>query len=69
MSHCAFWPSKSFFYPIGNTPPICLTQNLPQEEKADILLLGCGDPRSILFTVYITGADTGSGESLRDQGS
>ena len=55
MSHCTFWPGKTFFYPIGNTPPVCLSQNLAPEEKADVLFLGCGDPRSILFTVYATG--------------
>jgi hypothetical protein len=42
----------SFFYPIGNTPAVCLTQDLPYEEKANILLLGCGDARNILFTTY-----------------
>ena len=41
-----------YFYPIGNTPAVCLTQNLPPEQNADILLLGCGDVRNILFTVY-----------------
>ncbi|KAI9737780.1 MAG: hypothetical protein M1834_009148 [Cirrosporium novae-zelandiae] len=42
----------SFFYPLGNTPAVCLTQDLPQDQKADILLLGCGDARHILFTAY-----------------
>ena len=47
------WYSKyPFFYPIGNTPPVCLTQNLAPEMSADILLLGCGDPRNILETVH-----------------
>ncbi|CAG8374371.1 unnamed protein product [Penicillium salamii] len=40
-----------FFYPIGNTPAVSLTQDLPPKEKADILLLGCGDLRHILFTI------------------
>ncbi|GAB7350551.1 hypothetical protein MBLNU459_g1132t2 [Dothideomycetes sp. NU459] len=40
-----------FFYPIGNTPAVCLTQDLPNDKGADILLLGCGDVRSILFTI------------------
>lgn len=40
-----------FFYPIGNTPAVSLTQELPPHEKADILLLGCGDVRHILFTI------------------
>ena len=42
----------SFFYPIGNTPAVSLTQNFPPEKKADVLLLGCGDIRHILFTIH-----------------
>jgi hypothetical protein len=42
----------TFFYPIGNTPAVQLTRDLPREQPADILLLGCGDVRNILFTVY-----------------
>ncbi|KAH7130048.1 hypothetical protein B0J11DRAFT_612756 [Dendryphion nanum] len=41
----------SFFYPIGNTPAVCLTQNLSRESSGNILLLGCGDVRSVLFTL------------------
>ncbi|KAG8710643.1 hypothetical protein FRC11_004270 [Ceratobasidium sp. 423] len=52
MSHPLYWLEKQFFYPIGNTPAISLTQDLSPEQSADILLLGCGDPRNILFTVY-----------------
>ncbi|CAG8017467.1 unnamed protein product [Penicillium olsonii] len=40
-----------FFYPVGNTPAVSLTQDLPAREKADLLLLGCGDLRHILFTI------------------
>jgi hypothetical protein len=42
----------TFFYPIGNTPATCLTRNLAREDRGDILLLGCGDVRNILFTLY-----------------
>ncbi|KAF1844445.1 uncharacterized protein K460DRAFT_358043 [Cucurbitaria berberidis CBS 394.84] len=42
----------TFFYPIGNTPAVCLTRNLPREGQGDILLLGCGDVRNVLFTLY-----------------
>ncbi|KAF2852444.1 hypothetical protein T440DRAFT_477389 [Plenodomus tracheiphilus IPT5] len=41
-----------WFYPTGNTPPVCLTQTLPPEQDTALLLLGCGDFRSILFTAY-----------------
>jgi hypothetical protein len=52
MSHLLFWPTITFFYPVGNTSAVCLTENLPPESKADILLLACGDPRHILYTIY-----------------
>jgi hypothetical protein len=47
-----FWPGIIFFYPIGNTSAVDLTDTLTPEETANVLLLGCGDPRNILFTVY-----------------
>jgi hypothetical protein len=40
------------FYLIGNTPAVCLTQGLPVEKEANILLLGCGDVRNFLFTAH-----------------
>ncbi|KAL9108238.1 MAG: hypothetical protein Q9227_006976 [Pyrenula ochraceoflavens] len=42
----------SFFYPIGNTPAVDLTRDLPREQDARVLALGCGDVRNILFTTY-----------------
>lgn len=42
----------TYFYPVGNTAAVHLTRNLSIEESADLLLLGCGDVRNILFTVY-----------------
>jgi hypothetical protein len=42
----------TYFYPVGNTSAIHLTRHLPPEEPADVLLLGCGDVRNILFTTY-----------------
>lgn len=57
MAHSVFWPKKIFFYPIGNTSAVCLTGELPPEQPADILLLGCGDVRNVLYTVY---ADLGA---------
>ncbi|KAK0716181.1 hypothetical protein B0H67DRAFT_684217 [Lasiosphaeris hirsuta] len=42
----------AYFYPVGNTPAVSLTQGLPHEKRADLLLLGCGDIRHILFTAH-----------------
>ncbi|KAI1360802.1 hypothetical protein F5Y08DRAFT_348429 [Xylaria arbuscula] len=46
---------QSYFYPVGNTPAISLTQSVPPGDPADILLLGCGDLRNILFTIHNNG--------------
>jgi hypothetical protein len=56
----------SFFYPVGNTPAVCLTQDLSCEQGADILLLGCGDVRNILFTTY---SDSASSQSTLLRGT
>lgn len=47
-----------YLYPVGNTPAVCLTDTLPPEADARVLLLGCGDIRNILCTAY---NDAGSG--------
>ncbi|KAH6869603.1 hypothetical protein BKA70DRAFT_1242317 [Coprinopsis sp. MPI-PUGE-AT-0042] len=52
MSKTLFWPSIYHFYPIGNTSAVSLTVDLPPEEPAKLLLLGCGDPRNVLFTIF-----------------
>ncbi|KAM6496295.1 hypothetical protein JOM56_009001 [Amanita muscaria] len=52
MAHPIIWPNKLFFYAIGNTPAACLTSDIPPEVPADILLLGCGDARNVLYTIY-----------------
>lgn len=51
-AHPLFWLTKLFYYPIGNTSAVCLTQDLPPWQPADVLLLGCGDARNILYTVF-----------------
>jgi hypothetical protein len=51
MAHPLIWSNIRYFYPIGNTPPVCLTRALDPEEASTILLLGAGDPRNILFTL------------------
>ena len=61
MAHPTFYPT-SFFYPLGNTAPVSLTEHVPPGADADFLLLGCGDPRNILYTIYASGLDTTAGE-------
>ncbi|KAF7945072.1 hypothetical protein EAE96_009852 [Botrytis aclada] len=47
---------KPFFYPFGNTPAINLLQSrrpaCENDDAVRILLLGCGDPRNLLFTLW-----------------
>ena len=52
MAHSVLYPARKFFYPIGNTSAVVLTDSLTPEEPANLLLLGCGDPRNVFFTVY-----------------
>ncbi|KAG8783457.1 hypothetical protein FRC12_019698, partial [Ceratobasidium sp. 428] len=51
MSHPLTWPSIPTFYPVSASPATSLTQDLSPEQSADILLLGCGDPGHILYTL------------------
>ena len=44
-SHPVVIQRNWFFYPMGNTPAVNLTEGLPMKKPANILLLGCGDPR------------------------
>ncbi|OJJ48721.1 hypothetical protein ASPZODRAFT_62802 [Penicilliopsis zonata CBS 506.65] len=50
-----------FLFPVGSTPAVCLTQSLPPDQDAALLLLGCGDVRNILYTSY---ADSGNDRKL-----
>ncbi|TFY70580.1 hypothetical protein EVG20_g2432 [Dentipellis fragilis] len=52
MAHQFSWPRTRYLYAIGNTPAVCLTRDVAPEENVDLLLLGCGDPRNVLFTVF-----------------
>ncbi|KAG2152952.1 hypothetical protein DEU56DRAFT_958244 [Suillus clintonianus] len=65
MAHPAIWRGKVYFYPIGNTSAVSLAQDLCPTEKADMLLLGCGDPRHILYTVYTNSASSQSKKSRK----
>lgn len=42
----------TFFYALGNTPASNIARGIPHGVDANILLLGCGDVRNILFTIY-----------------
>ncbi|PCH44295.1 hypothetical protein WOLCODRAFT_138924 [Wolfiporia cocos MD-104 SS10] len=52
MAHPLVFPGKYFFYPIGNTSAVCMTRDIAPEEPANVLLLGCGDPRNVLYTIF-----------------
>ncbi|KAL8377187.1 hypothetical protein RB595_008052 [Gaeumannomyces hyphopodioides] len=41
-----------YLYALGNTPAISLARAVPHGVNADILLLGCGDVRNLLYTAY-----------------
>ncbi|KAG0693811.1 hypothetical protein DFH29DRAFT_1006913 [Suillus ampliporus] len=58
MAHPVLWRGNVLFYPIGNTSAVCLMQDICPTEKADMLLLGCGDPRHIIYTVYTNSASS-----------
>ena len=46
-----------WFYPTGNTPAVNLLRDIPpsdnkKEENVNLLLLACGDPRNLLFSLW-----------------
>ncbi len=54
-------PLQSWFYPTGNTPAVNLLRDGPAWNSAhagnttNLLLLACGDPRNILFSLWNLG--------------
>ncbi|KAF2136540.1 uncharacterized protein K452DRAFT_322363 [Aplosporella prunicola CBS 121167] len=56
MANTAHMDLLTFFYPIGNTPAVSLTRDIPRETKANVLSLGCGDARNILYTTHVAGS-------------
>ncbi|KAJ7311534.1 hypothetical protein DFH08DRAFT_791792 [Mycena albidolilacea] len=52
MSHPLHWPGKRFFYAIGNTSAVSLARDVAPDKDISLLLLGCGDPRNVLFTLF-----------------
>ncbi|CAN0402828.1 unnamed protein product, partial [Hapterophycus canaliculatus] len=57
----------SSFRAAGNTPPTDLLQHVPLDARhADVLSLGCGDLRDILYSLLLHGSyGTGCGRDLR----
>lgn len=56
---------KYWFYPTGNTPAVNLLRDTPaaidgHPDTVYALLLGCGDPRNVLFSLW---NEHGSGRS------
>ncbi|PHH86777.1 hypothetical protein CDD83_9767 [Cordyceps sp. RAO-2017] len=43
----------SWLYAVGNTPATNLARSVPHGQDADLLALGCGDLRNVLFTAYV----------------
>ena len=45
-----------WFYPTGNTPAVNLLRDTPaaidQQDTVNALLLACGDPRNVLFSLW-----------------
>src|SRR5277367_4388888 len=71
MHNITFVPSSSntVFYPIGNTSAVnLLAHHSPTNNKdaaTEILLLACGDPRSILYSLWCEGRP---GKNILDDG-
>ncbi|KAK6503241.1 hypothetical protein TWF481_008270 [Arthrobotrys musiformis] len=62
MSTPEFYDGHGFFYPTGNSPAINLVAHIPPEVDAQVLSLGCGDVRNILFTIFTESTDHSGGE-------
>ncbi|KAJ7864757.1 hypothetical protein B0H14DRAFT_3602063 [Mycena olivaceomarginata] len=52
MAHPLYWPGKRYFYAIGNTSAVSLARDVAPDKDISLLLLGCGDPRNVLFTLF-----------------
>ncbi|KAF3134815.1 hypothetical protein TWF569_010080 [Orbilia oligospora] len=58
MLHPETFDGHGYYYPLGNSPAINLVGFLPPEIDAEILLLGCGDVRNILFTLFTESSES-----------
>src|ERR1700722_283518 len=52
LARVIHYPNDFTFRPLRNLPPVNLAQDIPPEEPANILLLDCRDPGSILHTIH-----------------
>ncbi|KAJ7311548.1 hypothetical protein DFH08DRAFT_1045533 [Mycena albidolilacea] len=52
MAQPLYWPGKRYFYAIGNTSAVSLARDVAPDKDISLLLLGCGDPRNVLFTLF-----------------
>jgi hypothetical protein len=52
MNHPTYVSPMQWFYPFGNTAAVSLSQDIPPGKPMNALLLGNGDPRNILFTLF-----------------
>jgi hypothetical protein len=52
------------YYPLGNTPAISWTQDIPHGHEAAVLSLGCGDVRNILLSAHSLDSGTPSPDDL-----
>ncbi|KAK7043352.1 MYND-type domain-containing protein [Favolaschia claudopus] len=52
MAQPLYWPGQYYFYPIGNTAAVSLARDVPPDKDITLLLMGCGDPRNVLFTLF-----------------
>lgn len=46
------FPNCVFYYPFGNTAPVNVLEWAPKNPAVDVLLLACGDPRSLLWSLH-----------------
>eukprot|EP00752_Nemacystus_decipiens_P011512 g10222.t1 len=53
----SYFVNVFFFYAFGNTPPTDLLQHVPHDApRADVLILGCGDLRDLLYSILLHGS-------------
>ncbi|CAE8638648.1 unnamed protein product [Polarella glacialis] len=53
LSRCVVYDELSWYYAVGNTPPIYLFPGKTPGQRADILCLACGDLRSPLYSLWL----------------